>query len=99
MATTTKQERNDGPVNEPTFLDTYKGKPRWTRFLGWALTLDHKRIGMMYLFGILGALILGGAFALLVPSGRWAPGKTTAEQNTSTKFLTVHRARTGGLVH
>ena len=32
----------------------------------WAYTLDHKRIGMMYLFGILGALLLGGAFALLV---------------------------------
>jgi len=92
MATTTKQERNDGPVNEPNFLETYKGKPLGTRILGWALTLDHKRIGMMYLFGILGALIVGGAFALLVRTELWAPGKTIVEQNTYNKFFTLHGA-------
>ena len=32
----------------------------------WLMTLDHKRIGIMYLFGILIALIVGGVFALLV---------------------------------
>src|SRR5690349_5643681 len=92
MATTTKQERNDGPVNEPSFLDTYKGKPLGTRILGWALTLDHKRIGMMYLFGILGALIVGGAFALLVRTELWAPGKTIVVQDTYNKFFTLHGA-------
>src|SRR5690349_17185574 len=92
MATTTKQERNDGPVNEPSFLDTYKGKPLGTRILGWALTLDHKRIGMMYLFGILGALIVGGVFALLVRTELWSTGKTLVEQNTYNKFFTLHGA-------
>jgi cytochrome c oxidase subunit 1 len=35
-------------------------------FLSWALTLDHKRIGVMYLVSILSALLLGGTFAMLV---------------------------------
>ena len=42
----------------------------------WLFTLDHKRIGLMYLFGILGALLLGGAFALLVRAELWSPGET-----------------------
>ena len=64
MASTTTTRHDygypDGPTTEPDFLHITKG------FKSWALTLDHKRIGMMYLFGILGALIIGGAFALLV---------------------------------
>jgi len=35
-------------------------------FLSWALTLDHKRIGLMYLVGVMSAFLLGGVLALLV---------------------------------
>ncbi len=28
-------------------------------FLSWALTLDHKRIGLMYLVGVMGSFLLG----------------------------------------
>jgi cytochrome c oxidase subunit 1 len=35
-------------------------------FKSWACTLDHKRIGVMYLVGVLFAFMLGGTFALLV---------------------------------
>src|SRR5688572_11511449 len=92
MATTTKQVRDDGPVNEPNFLETYKGKPLGERILSWMLTLDHKRIGMMYLFGILASLIIGGAFALLVRTELWAPGQTIVGQDTYNKFFTLHGA-------
>jgi len=89
MATATpsvRTERNDGPVNEPDFLHVTKG------FKSWALTLDHKRIGMMYLFGILGALIVGGAFALLVRTELFFPGKTIVAQDTYNAFFTLHGA-------
>jgi cytochrome c oxidase subunit 1 len=55
----------------------------------WAYTLDHKRIGMMYLFGILGALLLGGAFALLVRMELWSPGQTIAGKDAYNKFFTL----------
>src|ERR1700749_5099256 len=76
----------DGPVNEPNFLQVTKG------LKSWMLTLDHKRSGMMYLFGILGALIVGGAFALLVRTELWAPGKTIVDQDTYNQFFTLHGA-------
>ena len=42
-------------------------------FLSWALTLDHKRIGMMYLAGILFSFFLGGIFALAIRIHLWNP--------------------------
>ncbi len=35
-------------------------------FMSWAFTLDHKRIGVMYLVGIFAAFFLGGVLALLL---------------------------------
>ena len=34
--------------------------------LSWALTLDHKRIGLMYLVAVLGAFAIGGFFAIFL---------------------------------
>src|SRR6187401_2825546 len=58
---------------DPTPRDHYLNHSRG--FLSWALTLDHKRIGIMYLASTLFAFFLGGMFAeivrtqLLVPNG------------------------------
>lgn len=42
--------------------------------LSWLLTLDHKRIGLMYMVTVLGAFFLGGVFALLVRTELINPG-------------------------
>src|SRR3981189_644629 len=80
------KNRPQGPVSEPDFLNVTKG------FKSWALTLDHKRIGMMYLFGILTSLIVGGVCALLVRTELWSPGKTIVSQDTYNQFFTLHGA-------
>ena len=52
------------PGQEAGPVDNYL---TWTRgFLSWILTLDHKRIGLMYLLGVLVSFFVGGLFALLV---------------------------------
>src|SRR4051794_24866422 len=76
----------DGPTSEPDYLHVSKG------LKSWMLTLDHKRIGLMYLFGILGALIVGGAFALLLRTELWDTGKTIVGQDTYNQFFTLHGA-------
>ena len=45
-------------------------------FLSWALTLDHKRIGVMYLISVLTSFLVGGIFALLVRTELLTPGPT-----------------------
>ncbi|MFN0248481.1 MAG: cbb3-type cytochrome c oxidase subunit I [Kofleriaceae bacterium] len=86
MATKHTDEVNDGPVNEPDFLNASKG------IKSWLTTLDHKRIGMMYLYAIMLSLIIGGVFALLVRMELFFPGKDFVGQDTYNKFFTLHGA-------
>lgn len=85
MATTATREPA-GPTTEPDFLHVTRG------LRSWLVTLDHKRIGMMYLAGILVSLLVGGAFALLVRTELWSPGKLFVSGDTYNNFFTLHGA-------
>src|SRR5574342_490050 len=85
MATTVTRQPA-GPGTEPDFLRVTRG------LRSWLLTLDHKRIGMMYLLGILTSLIVGGAFALIVRTELWAPGKLLVSGDSYNNFFTLHGA-------
>jgi cytochrome c oxidase subunit I len=60
--------------------------------LSWIFTLDHKRIGVMYLCGVLGAFLLGGFFALVVRTELLTPGKTIIDAHTYNQAFTLHGA-------
>ncbi len=65
-------------------------------FLTWALTLDHKRIGVMYLIGILSSFALGGVLALMIRAHLWNPNidpKDALFSNTQyNQIFTLHGA-------
>ncbi len=61
-------------------------------FLSWAFTLDHKRIGVMYLVSILGAFLLGGLAALAIRTELWTPGQTIMTADNYNKTFTLHGA-------
>jgi cytochrome c oxidase subunit I len=63
----TMPSRNVETEKEDNYLTHTSG------FLSWALTLDHKRIGLMYLVGILTAFATGGILALLIRLHLWNP--------------------------
>ena len=58
----------------------------------WLFTLDHKRIGIMYLVSILASFLLGGIFALLIRTELLTPGKTIVDANTYNQMFTLHGA-------
>ena len=58
----------------------------------WLFTLDHKRIGVMYLVGILGAFLLGGIFALLIRTELLTPTRTVMSADRYNQFFTLHGA-------
>ncbi len=60
--------------------------------LSWILTLDHKRIGVMYLFSVMTAFALGGLFALLIRTELLTPGKTIVDHDTYNQLFTLHGA-------
>ena len=64
-------------------------EPGWT---SWARTLDHKRIGLMYLVGIAVALFLGGIFALVVRLELFSPGRQLLSNDAYNHMFTLHGA-------
>ncbi|HVW29804.1 MAG TPA: cytochrome c oxidase subunit I [Polyangiaceae bacterium] len=58
----------------------------------WLLTLDHKRIGIMYFCCVIAAFALGGFFALMIRTELWAPGKTIVDADTYNQLFTFHGA-------
>jgi len=61
-------------------------------FRSWFFTLDHKRIGVMYLGSILFTFLLGGIFALLVRTELLTPDQTIVDADTYNKLFTLHGA-------
>jgi cytochrome c oxidase subunit 1 len=58
----------------------------------WAFTLDHKRLGVMYLVATTAAFLVGGIFALLVRTELLTPGRTIVDPDWYNKFFTLHGA-------
>ena len=89
-------------VNEMTTLEAgHREQPRLvtdnylthTRgILSWLLTLDHKRIGLMYLVSVLGAFFMGGIFALLVRTQLLTPDGAIMTQKQYNQAFTLHGA-------
>jgi cytochrome c oxidase subunit 1 len=58
----------------------------------WLFTLDHKRIGIMYMVSILASFLLGGIFALLIRTELLTPTKTIVGADTYNQMFTLHGA-------
>lgn len=76
----------DKNTNGKNYLNSQKG------FFSWAFTLDHKRIGVMYLVSILFFFLIGGLFALALRSELLTPGKNFIDAKTFNQFFTLHGA-------
>jgi cytochrome c oxidase subunit 1 len=58
----------------------------------WLLTVDHKRIGLMYLATVLFYFFLGGVFALLIRLNLMFPGGKIMDANAYNRMFTYHGA-------
>lgn len=79
-------------AHDVSYLDENKGKSFFERLMGWVITYDHKRIGMMYLVTSLLSFLIGGVFALLIRTELWTPVKDFFDANTYNQIFTLHGA-------
>lgn len=93
MATITPDTQIDiGHNDDPSsnYLTSSRG------FLSWAFTLDHKRIGVMYLVGIFSSFFLGGIMALLLRLHLFMPNglfpESLVNNDTYNQLFTLHGA-------
>jgi cytochrome c oxidase subunit I len=61
-----------------------------TTIRSWLLTVDHKRIAIMYLVGTTIGLLLGGIFAMVIRLELLTPGPTIIEALTYNRMFTLH---------
>ncbi len=61
-----------------------------TGIWSWLTTVDHKKIGIMYLASITFFFFIGGLMALLLRTELWTPAKTFIEANTYNQLFTLH---------
>src|SRR5437016_14646550 len=87
MAVTT--ERAARPV--PQVIAHKVTRPRQAKgWVDWAMTTDHKRIGIMYLVLTFVFFILGGVEALLMRTQLSQPGSTLLSGERYNELLTLH---------
>jgi cytochrome c oxidase subunit I len=56
----------------------------------WLLTLDHKRIALLYLYTVISFFLVGVVLGLLMRLELFAPGKTIMEAHTYNQVFTLH---------
>lgn len=75
---------SESPKN--TYLTDEKG------IWAWMTTVDHKKIGLMYLGSVTFFFLLGGILALLLRTELLTPAQTFIEADTYNQFFTLHGA-------
>ncbi|MBD3169899.1 MAG: cytochrome c oxidase subunit I [candidate division Zixibacteria bacterium] len=73
-------------IESPNYMNAKKG------ILSWLFTLDHKRIGILYLIGIMAAFALGGILAMLIRMELIHPGQDIMDADTYNQVFTLHGA-------
>jgi cytochrome c oxidase subunit 1 len=84
MAIYTTTDVDTGHPAQENYLNASSG------IMSWLGTLDHKRIGVMYLFSILTAFFFAGIAALLVRTELLTPGQTIMDADTYNQMFSFH---------
>ena len=77
------------PIDENpqyNFLNADKG------IKSWLFTIDHKRIGLMYLASVILFFFVGGLLALTLRLELWEPARTFMDADTYNRIFTLHGA-------
>ncbi|MBZ0200250.1 MAG: cbb3-type cytochrome c oxidase subunit I, partial [Ignavibacteriaceae bacterium] len=85
MASETMAVKANG--SEPSYLE-YLGKGRGIK--SWIFSVDHKRIGLLYLVSMLTFFSVGVTFGFLMRLELIAPGRTIMDAQTYNSLFTLH---------
>src|SRR5262245_54428052 len=84
-------------MSQPNQLNHNDAKPAAVNYLNadrgvwsWLTTIDHKRIGIMYLVSVLITFLLGGIFAMAIRIELLTPEPTIMGANTYNRMFTLH---------
>ena len=70
--------------------ERYRADWRQGRVTSWLTTVDHKRIGILYMVTSLAFFVAGGILALLMRSQLATPGESFITKNSYNELFTIH---------
>lgn len=76
----------DNAQEKVNYLNVSKG------IKSWLFTLDHKRIGILYLFSVMAMFFVGGVLALFIRLELLSPGADMMTADTYNQIFTLHGA-------
>jgi cytochrome c oxidase subunit 1 len=71
-------------------VQPYRGDWRRGRVASWLTTVDHKRIGIMYIWTALVFFAIGGIFALLIRTQLATPNESFLTKSSYNQVVTIH---------
>jgi cytochrome c oxidase subunit I len=71
-------------------IEPYRADWRRGRFASWVTTVDHKRIGILYLWTTLAFFGVGGVLALLMRTQLMTPNEGFLTKNSYNEAVTIH---------
>src|SRR5437867_1509429 len=71
-------------------VQPFRADWRRGRITSWLTTIDHKRIGILYIWTALGFFALGGLLALLIRSQLMTPHEHFMTKNSYNEAVTMH---------
>ncbi len=74
----------DSSMSQPSYLNIKKG------LFSWIFTLDHKRIGLLYLYSVGAFFLVGAALGVLMRLELLNPGGDLIEAQTYNQVFTLH---------
>ncbi len=86
MATITQKQQLFGHAASNHYLDASRG------VMSWIFTLDHKRIAIMYMYGVIASLFLAGVFALVLRTELYTPKEWFLSSSQYNQMFTLHGA-------
>lgn len=84
MVETTAAGYHGAESDEENYLSVKRG------FMSWVYTLDHKRIGILYLVSILTFFLVGGIFAMFIRIEHLTPGTFILDSKQYNQVFTLH---------
>ena len=79
-------ETNKQDATEPSYLVAKRG------LMSWLITVDHKRIGVMYLVATMFFFLVAGLLAIAVRTELFTPGQDFMSAQTYNRVFTLHGA-------
>lgn len=74
----------DSAISQPNYLNIKKG------LFSWIFTLDHKRIGLLYLYSVGAFFLVGASLGVLMRLELLNPGRDLIEATTYNQVFTLH---------